>query len=276
MRMGRGIGWSLFVVVALVGCKRDRTDTALEAARVELPSANFLKYSPPMQMRAPRGTSLAYEHEVEIRMAARDIPARVTTVQQACFAQTVGDCAVLDVRQSGGDTPSASITVRVAPDGIDKLIGSASQGGEIRSRSTHAEDLAERVSANALIRSRLEKEHARLIAFQDKPDVKLGDMLKLSERLAEVEASLDIAKQEQAQQRRRIDTNRLTIDFSTTAAEKGGSAIGNAFRDSGAIMADVVAWLIRFVAGAIPVVILLWGAWAALRRMRRAWKARRA
>ena len=223
---------------------------------------------------APEGTFLAYEHSVSITLAGREIPARVKAVQASCFAQEFGDCAVLNVQQQGGESPSGAVTVRIAPKGVEPLLAQAGTGGEIRSRDLKAEDLAESVRDNALQRSRLEKEHARLLQFVGRPDLEVGDMLTLSKQLAEVEASLDGTQREAAQQKHRIDTNLLTIEFSPTGTEAGRSDIGQAFRDSGQILATSTAWLIRAVAFLIPLLLVI-GALLAIRRWRlRARKAK--
>jgi len=238
----------------------------------EAPVANFIK--PPPPARAPKGTSIAYEHSVEVRVPGSEIPHRIDAVQSACFAQKFGDCAVLNVEQRGGDFARGSITVRIAPKGVEPLLGSASQGGDIISRTLRADDLADAVTDNALRRSRLVKERTRLLEFQDRPDIELEDMLRLSKRLSEVEAMLDMALQEHAQQRRRIDTNRLTIEFETTRSEAGRSDVGDALRDSGRMFAGSVAFMIRAVAAAIPVVLLLGLVVVLVRRFRRGKHAR--
>ena len=216
---------------------------------------------------APEGTFLAYEHSVSITMAGREIPARVNAVQASCFAQKFGDCAVLNVEQQGGEFPSGRVTVRTAPKGIEPLVAQAGAGGDISSRNLKAEDLAESVRDNALQRSRLEKEHARLLQFEARPDLAIADMLTLSKQLAEIEAALDGTQREAAQQRHRIDTNLLTIEFQPTGTEAGRSDIGQAFRDSGQILATSTAWLIRAFAFLIPLLIVL-GAVLAARRWR--------
>lgn len=273
MRRISRIGWTCLAVIALAGCSKHEGMEAPAAAEagsaVELAQASRGNPTP----RAPAGTSLAYETDISIQMAGKDIPARVAAVQSACFSQAVGDCAVLDVKQQGGDNPFASIKVRVAPEGVEKLIGSASQGGEITSRATSAEDLAQAVADNDLRRARLENEHKRLLEFQDKPNVKLDEMLRLSERMAEVEAQLDVAQQSQAQMKRRIDTNLLTLRFSPTGVEEGGSEIGDAFRDSGSILAGVTAGLIRAAAALIPIALVVFLMWLIVRRVLRLRKA---
>ena len=265
MRAARGL-WGAILCLVIVGCSGERAAEAGGEAD-EMAMVAFIKPGAPA--RAPAGTSIAYEHSVEVRVPGNEIPQRIDAVQSACFSQKFGDCAVLNVEQRGGDFPRGSITVRIDPKGVEPLLGAASEGGDVISRTLRADDLEEAVTDNQLRRSRLEKERARLLEFQDKPDIKLEDMLKLSKRLSEVEAALDIAQQQHAQQRRRIDTNRLTIEFETTRTEAGRSDIGDAFRDSGRVFAASIAFMIRALAAAVPVVLLLGLVVLLVRRLRR-------
>lgn len=250
------------VMLSLVACSNKEAATAsADSASAEAASA-------------PAGTFLAYEHSVSIRLAGRDISARVNAVQGSCFAQKFGDCAVLNVQQQGGEFPSGTVTVRIAPNGVEPLVAQAGTGGEISSRNLKAEDLAESVRDNALQRSRLEKEHARLLQFVGRPELAIADMLTLSKQLAEIEAALDGSQREAAQQRHRIDTNLLTMVFQPTGTEAGRSDIGQAFRDSGRILATSTAWLIRAFAFLIPLLILLVAVFAARRYRSRAEKAK--
>jgi hypothetical protein len=250
-------------MLSLVACtsQQPATSGAPSAAETEAPAH---------ETRSPPGAFLAYEHSVSIKLAGRDIPARVAAVQASCLAQTFGDCAVLNVEQRGGEFPGGSVTVRIAPKGVEPLIRQAGAGGEINSRTLKAEDLAEAVQDNTLQRDRLEKEHARLLGFEARPNLAVADMLTLSKQLADIEAALDAAQREAAQQQHRIDTNLLTLDLQPTGAEAGRSDIGQAFRDSGQILATSTAWLIRAVAFFIPLFIVLYTVFAAWR-----WRVRR-
>jgi hypothetical protein len=252
--------WMLAVaVLSLVACSKEQSATAGAPAAAAGQAT-----------RAPAGTFLAYEHRVGIRLAGRDIPARVAAVQASCFAQAFGDCAVLNVSQHGGEYPGGSVTVRIAPKGVEPLIAQAGKGGEIGSRDLKAEDLAEAVRDTALQRDRLEKEHARLLQFEGRPNLSVADMLALSKQLADIEAALDATQREAAQQRHRIDTNLLTLEFQPTGTEAGRSEIGQALSDSGRILAASTAGLIRVVAFLVPLLLVLGAGFAAWR-----WRARR-
>lgn len=220
-------------------------------------------------LRSPEGAYLAYEHDVSIALAAKQIPLRLQAAQSACSSGKFGDCSVLNVSQQGGDHPSASLTVRIAPDGVEPLIAQASAGAEIGSRSTHAEDLAQAVRDNMLLRTRLEKEQVRLAEFQQRRDLSVADMIALSQQLSQVEAQLQVAQQEAAQHRRRIDTQRLTLRFNPPGGQSGRGEIRQAVRDFFATLATGTAWTIRTVAFLIPAVIglaILLALWRRLRR----------
>lgn len=251
----------------LVACSRQ------ESATSGAPPAAADSSSPPAA-QAPAGTFLAYEHRVSITLAGRDIPARVTAIQTSCFAQKYGDCAVLNVQQQGGESPGGSLTVRIAPRGVEPMIAQAGTGGEINTRNLKAEDLAEAVRDTALQRDRLEKEHARLLQFEGRPNLTIADMLVLSKQLADIEAAVDGAQRDAAQQRHRIDTNLLTLEFQPTGVEAGGSDIGQAFRDSGQILATSTAWSIRAIAFLIPLLVFLGVVFAARRWRTRVGKSR--
>ena len=211
----------------------------------------------PAPPQSPRGAFLAYQHDVAIELAAADIPARLQAVQASCQSGKFGDCAVLDVRQSAGDAPSASLTVRIAPQGVEPIIAQAAQGAEIGSRSTHAEDLAQVMADNDLQQLRLQKEHAKLLEFQQRKDLAVADLLAISKQLSEIEAGLQTAQREGAQHRRRIDTQRVTLDFRPPGGQRGRSEIAQSFLDFGSILSVSVAWMIRAFAGLLPLLVVL-------------------
>ena len=234
--------WACIVLFAICACSNK--EMAAGAPVKDL--------APPTQ-----GAFLAYEHEVAIELAAADIPARMQAVQASCQSGKFGDCAVLDVRQSAGDSPGASLTVRIAPQGVEPIIRQAAQGAEIGSRSTHAEDLAQVVADNDLQQLRLQKEHARLLEFQQRRDLAVADLLAISKQLSEIEAGLETAQRQGAQHRRRIDTQRVTLDFHPPGGQRGRSEIARAFSDFGGILSVSVAWMIRAFAGLLPLLAVL-------------------
>ena len=243
-----GLAVSCAVLVAVSACSKHEGGTS-GAAELRLPSAQL--------MESPPGAFLAYEHDVEIELEAEEIPARLEAVQASCQSAKFGDCAVLNVRRAGGDEPSGSLEVRIAPKGVEPIIQQAAQGAEIGSRSTRAEDLAEAVTDNDLQRLRLQKEHARLLEFQDRKDLSVTDLLALSKQLSAIEAGLETAQRQGAQHKRRIDTQLVTLDFHPPGGQQGRGEIAQSFHDFGSIFSVSIAWMIRAFAGLLPLVMLL-------------------
>ena len=222
---------------------------------------------------SPEGAFLAYEHDVQVQLEAAQIAPRIQHVAQACQSAKFGDCAVLQVDQRSGEQPSGEVKVRIAPKGTEPLIALAGEGGTLQSRNTRAEDLAQAVADTALTKARLEKEHARLLAYQDRKDLKIEDLMAITTRLSEIEAGVEQANKDAAQQRRRIDTQLVTIHFDTTSGQRSRSEIGEALSESGSILSGSIAFLIRAVAALLPVGVLAlvvgWGVRAWWRRRRR-------
>ncbi|SDY42461.1 protein of unknown function [Lysobacter sp. yr284] len=255
--------WLLLATLAAaaLGCAQHGPATGAaneSAAASEAPAGGSAPRSADAgeQAKADLGVMLAYEHRVRVRLPGDKIAARAKAVQDACTGGKFGPCAVLGMDQSGGDSPSARLQVRLVPQAVEPLIALAGQGEQIAERGIQAEDLAVAVRDNAMRRDRLRREHARLLEFQERRDLKMADVLTLSERIAEIESQLQAAEQEAAQQQRRISTQLINFEFGTTLGQESSSEIGEAVRDFGGIVAAVIAFLIRALAVLLPLGIV--------------------
>jgi len=272
-----GIAASVCLLMALGGCAKQAgpaPEGAADLAGAEGFMARPAAPAPAKMLQAPEGTFLAYEHDARVQLPGADIPAHVAAVRDACQQARFGDCAVLDISERADPMPAGTITVRTAPAGVEPLLKLAGEGGEIASRQSSAEDLAQQVADTRLTQARLENEHARLLEYQRRGDLKVADLLALSQRLAEIESGLQVAGQQAAQQKRRIDTQRLTIEFSAVDTEQRRGELGQALSETGEIFTGSVAVVIRCIAGLLPPLIvglvLLWivRAWWRRRRKR--------
>lgn len=258
----------LLLLLAPAACQRSMPDQAeSQVASGSVAGAD----APEVAGKAVPGDEagmLAYEHSVDIQLPAGEIPSRVDTLQSACHARRFGACVVLNVQRNGGDHPSASLTLRIAPAGVEPMIGLAGAGGELGNRSTRAEDLAVVVRDNTLVRQRLRHEFERLAGFQQRRDLAVSDMIALSKQIAETQAQLELAEQEAAQHRRRIDTQLLNISLQPPRGQVGRSEIAQAFRDFGRTLSTGAAWTIRALAFLIPLALLLAGLFVLVRHLR--------
>lgn len=205
-------------------------------------------------LASPPGAALAYEHEVRVELDGARIAGRLEALTEACQSSRFGECVVLQVGQEGGELPSASLQVRIAPKGVTPFIALAGEAGHLASRNAHAEDLAQQVADTGMTRARLGKEHEKLVEYQQRPKLAVADLLAVSQRLAEIEAGLEQADREAAQQRRRIDTQRVTVLLQTPAGQSGRNEISEALRGFGGVFTESVAFVIKAVAALLPVV----------------------
>lgn len=264
--------WSLAAALSLLlaACSNpgmsDRNHAAMGAAA---PATMAAEAAADGGGDAAQASFLAYEHTASITLPADAIGARMQEAQQACTSARFGACVVLNVRRQGGDWPSGTLGVRIAPQGVEPMIELASAGADLGSRSTHAEDLAVLVRDNDLARERLAKERERLQEFAARRDLAVADMIALSRQLADTEAQLERAERAAGQHRRRIETQLLTLEFRPTATQANRNEIWLAIRDSGPTLALGVAWTIRALAFALPLLALIAVVLAWRRRSRR-------
>ncbi|PZW49307.1 DUF4349 domain-containing protein [Pseudomonas sp. URMO17WK12:I2] len=207
---------------------------------------------------AQQGAFLAYEHSVGIRLPVEQVEPRLAAVREACSSQRFGQCDLLAIEQSQGHYQAASITVRIAPAGVEPLVGFAGEGGELQSRHTRAEDLAQAVSDTEQQRQRLERQQKTLLLYQARTDLSVSDMLALARELAEVEVQLAGNAQQSAQQQRRLTTNLLTISFSTEGEPVGRLArIGDAASGMLDNATEGATEALKLLGYGIPFVIIL-------------------
>ncbi|KAF1055618.1 MAG: hypothetical protein GAK43_00413 [Stenotrophomonas maltophilia] len=264
-RRGRALCTGLLLALALGGCaQHDRAADAGGAAGATANVANG------------KDQFLAYEHDVRVRIDSGQISARLQALSEACRSARFGDCTLLELEEGGrssrGEAAQAegAIRVRLAPDGVAPFIALAGKDGRIANRSTRAEDLAQQVADTRMTQERLQREHEKLSSLQQRADVKVADLLAISQRLAEIEAGAEAARCDAAQQRRRIDTQLVSVHLQPPAGESGRSEIGEAVRDFGGVFTTSVAFVIRAVAALVPVGVVLWVlGWIGLRLWRR-------
>jgi hypothetical protein len=221
-----------------------------------------------------KGSFLAYEHEVSIRLPAARIAGNVAAVHEACMSERFGSCSVLSEEVGAGEYPSGSVQLRAEPKAIPALAKLAADGGEVGQRSTHAEDLADAVHNNGLSRQRLQLQHDKLIEVLARRDIKVEDIIVLNQKLADIETELQGAEQEAAQQQRRIETNLLTLHFNSSGISAESSRVREAFRGLGGIWDASLGNLITIVGALLPFVLfaaLVWwiGGWIHRRMSRK-------
>ncbi|WP_263138769.1 DUF4349 domain-containing protein [Pseudomonas sp. RIT-PI-AD] len=258
-------GFALLVALALAGCSEgDRQAPASGAA--------------PLQgERGAPEAFLAYEHRVAIRLPEALIEPRLAATRDACVTNRFGPCALLSVEQHGGRYRAGSLSLRVVPEGVEGLVGLAAGEGVLESRSTRAQDLAQAVEDNQRQRERLERQRETLLGYQARRDLSVSDMLALARELADVETQLAGLEQTAAEQRRRLSTNLLTLDFSADAAADGrvqriaraADGLLDNLADGAAQALGLLGYGIPFALLLFPLALLVRALWRRATRPRR-------
>lgn len=245
------------------------------AAPAAAPSPNTAP--PPAAVQA---ASIAYVYRYGLELPADRAPALMSRHEQSCVAAGPAVCQVIGSESSryGRDQLTARLEIRATPAFLTafraRLAGDAeSAGGRVAMAATDSEDLTRalvdteaRVRALTTLRDRLQQ----LLATRSGP---LEQLLATERELARVQGELDANRSTLEVMRTRVATSRLIIDYRA----EGQLAPDSAFRpvtealDSAlAVFMSVVGALILFLAGALPLLIVVVPlAWLALRWRRR-------
>jgi hypothetical protein len=197
------------------------------------------------------GAMLAYEHTLRIKLAEAKIADRLAAARQACESGRFGACNVLRIQQ---DEHSASLVVRIVPAGVEPMAKLASQGGKVGYRQTRAEDLADAVTDNRRQRDLLERHARHLADLAARKDMAVADLIALSHEQASVESQLQSLQVVASNQQRRLDTNRLELDFDSSDTRSG--RIGTGFSGLPDEAADGVIDALGLLGYGLPFLIL--------------------
>lgn len=236
------------VLLAVLGACKKEAVTAAETAPPEGVAG----------VASKAGGFLAYAHTVKFEVAPETIDGRISALQSACIDERFGACSVLAVESSSGRWATGSIALRVVPAGVERLVELGADGARAASRHTVAEDLADAVADVTDSQDLLTRQRAKLLEFSERKDIGIADMITLSERLAAVDAQLQSLAQDAAQQRRRIETNHLKIEFASNAEWEDESAFsfGELWETFASNLQDGVEGAAEYAGFLLPLVIL--------------------
>ena len=236
----------LLLAVILTACS-----PAPKSSRAPIPMGEFKNSGTSLE------SMLAYEHRLNIELAAELIPARLAAAHAACVNATFGACNVLNETQQ--QNSNATLQVRIDPAGVDPLVALAREGGKITSRESKAEDLAEAVMENRQQQEQLTNYSARLDELAKNPNIKVSDLITIAQEQAKIQQQLKSLSKEAAQQQRRIATNLLTIQFNRIYDGNPKSVwarIGGGFSDFFDHLAEGVNYALSALAYGLPALLV--------------------
>jgi vacuolar-type H+-ATPase subunit I/STV1 len=165
------------------------------------------------------------------------------------------------------------MSVRVAPEDLNKLLAHLQKLGQIAEHTTDREDKSTEVVDTEAKLKNLTAFRDNLRAMLAKPSATVKDLIEIQSQLTETQSELD----GETAQRRILanETEKIGVDISFRVERPSGSAGGfaqlwNALRESGAILADSTAALITTIVAVVPWLILIVpGVWLLVKAWRR-------
>lgn len=221
-------------------------------------------------LAAPR--YLAVRHKLTVVEAADEVGKSVEAVIRFCGGV---QCEVLSssvVSQTGEAVPSGSVSLRVAPGDVQKLLDFVGQQGKVAQHTTQTEDKTTmvvdteaRIKNSTEFRDNLRKMMAR-------PGVSVKDLVDIQEKLAEVQSQLDSESAQRKILANETEKVAVEIEFRSerTTSRSALRPIGDALRESAEVLAESVASLITAVVAVIPwLIVIVPVGWAVVRAWRR-------
>ncbi|OLY72866.1 hypothetical protein AU074_09125 [Pseudomonas sp. ATCC PTA-122608] len=199
------------------------------------------------------GAQLAYEHELSLSLPVALLAPRMQATREACESARFGACNILGIKQ---DSDGGQMVLRIAPAGVEPLVAMAAEGGKLGQRITTAEDLADAVADVQRRQQRLLAQQQRLDELAKRKDITVGDLITLSKEQANIENDLQELAQAAAGQKRRLDTNRVTLNFSTSDGLQQQSRLSRMFSNLGENLVDGTADALERASYVLPFVIL--------------------
>jgi hypothetical protein len=222
-----------------------------------------------------RAAGIAYEHAVELEVPAGEMRQAYDAVQKACAALPDHGCTLLGASIRNGAAAGASVRMRIRPDGVNRVLHSLDGRGKVVSQSSKGEDLAEPIQDGERKMAMLTAYREQLQTLARQRALEPEALIKLHRELAEVQSEIDKDGTSQAELRRRVDTELLTVAMHEHATAGQAGKVKQALEDFGDDLQHGVAMLITFVASTMPFAlagIVGYFAWRRVRAGRRSVK----
>lgn len=182
--------------------------------------------------------------------------------------------------QTGDAAPSGSVSVRVGPGDVDKLIAYVGKQGKIAQHTTETEDKTAIVVDTVAKIKNLTEFRDTLRKMLTRPSVSVADLVQIQEKLAEVQAQLDSEAAQRKILANETEKVAVEIDFRPERTAVSVSAfrpIAEALRESASVMSESLASLITAVVAVIPwLIVIVPGGWLVVKGWRRVRRKRAA
>ena len=260
---------SLLLFVALLTVGRFRK---AEVNRSQL----FLAASEPQKPEG--GRFIAVRHKLIVQTSEAELPKAWESTGEACRALR---CEILSssIHDAGGDSvPSASLTLRIAPDDLKKLFDQLGKAGRIVEHTTDSTDkTADVIDAEAQIKN-LTSFRDSLRAMLGKSAASVKDLLEVQRELVKVQSELDAVTTKRRVLANETEKVAVEITFRSKRSVLGTgflAPIAQAWQASGTVLSESVAALLTVIVALIPwLVPIVPGFWLVRKLYRKLFRGR--
>lgn len=200
---------------------------------------------------------LAYEHSITIDVKEENLSDVYNTTLDVCLKDKENNCTILDSRISTGTYPSATIRIRIKPEGVKGVIAIVSSKGKFIQQSTHVEDLAKPVLDNLQQLKMLESHRDNLLSLQENAKDNIESLIKVSSELSRVMSELEQAKGQEAFLSQRINMDIVNIYYQVGRSRSFWKPISNSLSDFLNNLSDGISGTIVAVAYLLPGLIII-------------------
>lgn len=261
----------LSLLLALGGCGR--------AEKLSEPAA--MDPRAPKEVRAdsvpaPGGRQLAYKHELHLVLARDQLRAAHQQLLDSCAAVPTQGCVVMASSSNGGQWPGAEVRLRVRRDAMSGLRRQAEGLGELEHQSTTAEDLSGPLVDTTRRLAMKKSLRDSLIELRGRSQGQLDALLKVTEKLAEVQAEIEASEGQLAGLRGLLEMDQVRIQLQSKDAQQEQNPVARALHNFGRDLTQAAAAVISFVAWSLPWLLVLLTLPFVWRLAKRLWRLGRA
>jgi uncharacterized lipoprotein NlpE involved in copper resistance len=254
--------FAALLVTTLMGCDSQSDRASKMGYRAEaMTSAADSNVAAAPESAMNKNKYLAYEHFITIDLSENQLEATHQKLIAACNNDKQNNCTVLESNINAGDYPSANIRLRVNPEGVKPLTALVTQSGNITTQSTRVEDLASPIIDSEKRIAMLTAHRDRLLALEEKAAKDIDALIKVSQELANTQASLEDITGQNQYLMQRVKMEIMNIQLVVENRLSFWKPIKQALDNFSNQLAYGVANVIRTVANFLPwLIVLLLGA----------------
>ncbi len=190
-RVNRSLSLLFLGMIALTSCSAAPSSYAPSESQSAPVEAAAPEAEPMAKGGAPKPTAPRPQliRKAELVLDVKDSGPIVKKIR-AIVAAAQGDLLSLEEQGQAGDSRSASLTVRIPQDKLDRTLDDLSALGNVRRRAVTAEDVSTQIiDSDARLRN-LKKSETAVLALLDRSG-NVADILKVSQELSTIRAQIE-------------------------------------------------------------------------------------